>query len=68
MKELIDKSMAYDTYAQKALVNAFQGAGHHPRQVFDFVWGRHLADTEYEDRPLSKLTKDVLEQLNIRRR
>lgn len=68
VKELIDKSMAYDTFAQEALVNAFQGAGHHPRQVFDFVWGRHLTDAEYEDRPLSKLTKDVLEQLDIRRR
>lgn len=67
VKELIDKSMAYDTYAQKALVESFQGAGYHPRQVYDFVWGKHLLDAEYEDRPLSKLTKDVLDLLGIRR-
>ena len=67
VKELIDKSMAYDAHARKALVESFQGAGVNPRQVYDFVWGRHLMDAEYEDRPLSKLTKDILEQLEIRR-
>lgn len=67
VKELIDKSMAYDAYARQTLVDSFQGAGYHPRQVFDFVWGRHLFDAEYEDRPLSKLTKDILDLLDIRR-
>lgn len=67
VKELIDKSMAYDAYARKALVDSFQGAGYHPRQVYDFVWGRHLLDADYEDRPLSKLTKDMLDLLGIRR-
>ena len=67
VRELIDKSMAYDNYARQALVTTYEGAGLHPQQVFDFVWGRHLADTEYEDRPLSKLTKDVLDLLDIRK-
>ena len=67
VKELIDKSMAYDAHARQALVNSFQGAGYHSRQVYDFVWGKHLADAEYEDRPLSKLTKDVLDFLGIKR-
>ena len=67
VKELIDKTMAYDSYARKALVESFQGAGYHPRQVFDFVWGKHLIDAEYEDKPLSKLTKDILDLLGIRR-
>ena len=65
VKELIDKSMAYDAHARIALVESFQGAGYHPSQVFDFVWGRHLQDAEYEDRPLSKLTKDMLDLLDI---
>lgn len=65
VKELIDKSMAYDAHARKALVESFQGVGHHPRQVYDFVWGRHLMDAEYGDRPLSKLTKDILDLLDI---
>ena len=67
VKELIDKSMAYDTHARKALVESFQGAGYHPSQVYDFVWGIHLIDAEYEDRPLSKLTKDILDLLDIKR-
>jgi len=66
VKELIDKSMAYDNYACQALVNSFQGAGHYPEQVYNFVWGRHLMDAEYEDRPLSKLTKDILDLLDIK--
>lgn len=67
VKELIDKSMAYDNYARQALVDSFQGAGYHPNQVYDFVWGRHLMDAQYEDRPLSKLTKDILDLLDINR-
>lgn len=66
VKELVDKSLAYDKYAQQALVTTYAGAGLHPRQVYDFVWGRHLADAEYEDRPLSKLTKDILDMLEIK--
>lgn len=68
VKELIDKTMAYDKYAQQALVTAFQGAGNNPRQVYEFVWGRHLMNAEYEDRPLSKLTKDILDMLEIKKR
>ena len=67
VKELVDKSMAYDNYARESLVTTFQGAGYHPQQVYDFVWGRHLMEAEYEDRPLSKLTKDILDMLEIKR-
>lgn len=68
VKKLIDKSKAYDMHAMKALVESFQGVGYHPRQVYDFVWGRHLMNAEYEDRPLSKLTKDILDLIDIKRR
>lgn len=67
IKELIDKSMAYDAHARRALVESFQGVGYSQRQVYDFVWGRHLRDAEFEDRPLSKLTKDILDLLDIHR-
>ena len=33
----------------------------------DIWWGQHLMEAEYEDRPLSKLTKDMLDLLGIRR-
>lgn len=67
VKELVDKSMAYDKNAREVLVTSFQAAGFHPRQVYDFVWGKHLMDAQYEDRPLSKLTKDILDLLDIKR-
>ena len=37
-------------------------------QPFSAIWGRHLMDAEYEDRPLSKLTKDILDLLDIKRK
>lgn len=44
-----------------------EGAGMNPRQIYDFVLGRYLDDAQYENRVLSKLTKDLLEQLEIKR-
>lgn len=67
VKELVDKSMAYDAHARNVLVESFQSVGYHPRQVYDFVWGRYLMEAKYEDRPLSKLTKDILDLLDISR-
>lgn len=64
-KEIMDKTQAYTSHAREALINSFQGAGHNPEQVYDFVWGRYLSDIEHEKRPLSKLTKDILDQLEI---
>lgn len=65
VREIMDKTVAYDSHAKEALINSFQGAGYSPEQVHDFVWGRYLSETEHEKRPLSKLTRDVLEQLDI---
>lgn len=67
VSELIEKAVAYDATIEQALVNAFQGAGHSPQHVYDFVWGKYLEETQYENRLLSKLTKEILEQLGIRR-
>lgn len=65
--EMIDKANAYNDLQKLGLIDAFQGLAYSPQQVFDFVWGRYLEDAELEKRPLSKLTKDILEQLNIER-
>ena len=65
VREIMDKTQAYDSHAREALVKSFQGAGHTPEQVYDFVWGRYLNDADYEKKTLSKLTKDILEQLEI---
>ncbi|MDL2277397.1 hypothetical protein LJC57_02280 [Parabacteroides sp. OttesenSCG-928-G07] len=65
VKEIMDKTQAYDSHAREALVNSFQGAGYSPEEVYCFVWGKYLEDAEHEKRPLSKLTKDILDQLDI---
>lgn len=65
VREIMDKTQAYDSHAREALVNSFQGAGNTPEQVYHFVWGQYLTTEEHEKRPLSKLTKDILDQLEI---
>lgn len=67
IKNIIEKVTAYNNTAQQALVEAFQSAAYSPQQVFDFVWGKYLEISQYENQPLSKLTKDILEQLGIQR-
>lgn len=63
--EIIDKANAYNSIGAYNLINTFQGIGRTPLEVFDFVWGRNLTESEQLNRPLSKLTKDILEQLGI---
>lgn len=63
--EMIAKTQAYNIYAREALVSAFQGAGYMERDVQNFVWGPYLDTAKYKERPLSKLTHDLLEQFEI---
>jgi len=67
VKEIIEKAAAYDKTARQLIADTFQKRGYSPDQVFDFVWGKYLDDAQYENRVLSKLTKDLLEQLEIKR-
>ena len=64
--DLIEKSTSYGSLEQnQALSDGFQGLFRTPQEVYDFVWGKYLNEEEFENRPLSKLTKDILEQLGI---
>lgn len=64
--EIVEKVPMYgDLYSD--LATTFQTKSKTAQEVYDFVWGKHLVEAEYEDRPLSKLTRDLLEQLEIRR-
>lgn len=65
VQELFLKAQAYSKHAREALVTSFQGAGDSPDKVYDFVWGKNLEDANHINRPLSKLTKDILDQLDI---
>ena len=65
--EILDKVNAYNSAVNQGLVESFQGVYQNRGEVFDFVWGKHLELAEQENRPLSKFTKDLLDQLGIRR-
>jgi len=65
--DIVTRVAAYDHIARQSLISAFQHHGQTPQDVYDFVWGQSLELTQYENRPLSKLTKEILEQLGIKR-
>ena len=67
VKELVEKAHAYNNkHVKEALVNSFQGPANTPADVFEFVWGKNLETARQINRPLSKLTKDILDQLEIK--
>lgn len=65
VQELFAKAQAYNEHAREALVNSFQGAGESQSDVFEFVWGKNLETARLINRPLSKLTRDILMQVGV---
>lgn len=66
ISEIVEKVPMYDDIYSD-LATTFQTKAKTAQEVYDFVWGKHLTEAEYEDRPLSNLTKDLLDQLEIKR-
>lgn len=64
-REIVEKAQAYSGPVMSALSSTFQGPGYSPRQVYDFVWGKELETARQINRPLSKLTRDLLEQVGV---
>ena len=67
IQEIIDNVNDYNEASANGLIDSFQGIYNTPQQIYDFVWGRHLELAEQELRPLSKFTKDILEQVGVKR-
>lgn len=63
--EMVEKAVTYDDCLRAGIVDSFQGVFHSEQDVYNLVWGKYLTDVEQEKRPLSKFTKDILEQLGI---
>lgn len=63
--EMIEKARIYRGPMADALSTSFQNAGYTHKDVYDFVWGKNLETANQINRPLSKLTRDILEQLDI---
>jgi hypothetical protein len=65
--EIVDKVNAYNSAVAQGLVDSFQGVYQNRGEIFEFVWGRHLELAELEDKPLSKFTRDLLTQMEVRK-
>lgn len=64
VSDIVEKIQMYEGICGD-LVSTFQTKAKSPQQVYDFVWGKYLDVAQYENRPLSKLTRDLLDQLGI---
>lgn len=65
VQELIEKARIYRGPMMDALSSTFQTPDYTPKDVFNFVWGKNLDTANHINRPLSKLTRDILEELDI---
>lgn len=66
VEEIIDKAQAYNSTYYDSLIQSFSGLGKTPAEVDRYVWGNYIETADQCKRPLSKLTKDILEQLDIK--
>lgn len=66
IKEIVDKAQAYNHSYYNSLIDSYKGLGKQEADIDRFVWGNYLENAEHEKRPLSKLTKDILQQLNLK--
>lgn len=64
-KEILDKILAYNASSYVPLINEFQGMGRSPDEIDRLIWGNYIDDAHQVDRPLSKLTHDILKQFGI---
>lgn len=64
-KEILDKIQAYNKNYYDSLVDSFQGMGKAQEEIDRLVWGNYIEEAMQEKRPLSKMTRDLLEQLGV---
>lgn len=64
--EILDKAEAYNLAYYNSLINSYKGLGKQASEIDRFVWGGYLEEAEHCKRPLSKLTRDILDQLEIK--
>lgn len=65
VQEILDKAVAYNNSAYEGLLADFQAMAKTPAELDRLVWGAYLEESDYHKRPLSKLTADILKQLDL---
>ena len=64
--DIVTKVQAYNENFYQSLVDSYSGLGKTPLEIYRLIWGTYMDPLEYALRPLSKFTKDVLEELGIK--
>lgn len=64
--DIVAKAQAYNDSFYQSLVDSYNGLGKTPEEIYQLIWGTYMNPQEYGTRPLSKFTKDVLEELGIK--
>ncbi len=65
INEIVSKAKAYNADYYNSLIDSFHQLGASPTEINRYIWGCYMDVAEQSKRPLSKLTKDILDQLDI---
>lgn len=65
VEEILDKIFSYNHCYYDAMINSYKGLGKTPDQIESIIWSAYL--DKVGNRPMSKLTNDILTQLKIKR-
>ena len=65
VSEIVFKAQAYNNQYYETLINTFQNQGLSSQEMNLLIFGNYVEPEDMNKRPLSKLTKDILEQLKI---
>jgi hypothetical protein len=66
VQEIIDKAYMYNDSYYDGLVETFSGMEKTPQEIQQLIFGNYVALSDNEKRPLSKLTRDLLNQIGIK--
>lgn len=64
-KDILERIMAYNSSMYEPLISSFQGMGRTQEEIDRIIWGGVIAESSLRNRPLSKLTYDLLKQFGI---
>jgi hypothetical protein len=67
VEEILNKVQAYNKGYYNSLIKGYK-LGAQPVEIDRLIFGTYLEDAEHEKRPLSKLTKDILDQIGLKKR
>ena len=63
--DIVMKAQAYNDNYYDGIIQSFQGAGYTKDYINTLIWNTYVNDNQLDKRPLSKFTKDILEQIGI---